>query len=163
MEIFLQAQDIIEFAIRIEENGERFYREAALLAEDGDVKTIFNNLADEEVGHKKTFRDILSKKGELKPTESFQGEYLAYLRDYIDNKAVFTEDFKNNQSSVPGDAVSAVSFAMQRELDSILYYEETKRFVSKKYHEAIDSIIEEERKHFLNLTEIKKMILNKLP
>ncbi len=163
MEIFLQAQDIIEFAIRIEENGERFYREAALLAEDGDVKTIFNNLAEEEVGHKKIFRDILSKKGELKPTESFQGEYLAYLRDYIDNKAVFTEDFKNNRSSVPSDTVSAVSFAMQRELDSILYYEETKRFVSKKHHEAIDSIIEEERKHFLNLTEIKKMILNKLP
>jgi rubrerythrin len=156
MEIFLQASDIIQFAIRIEEDGEIFYRKAALMMEDKRTGEIFNHLADEEVEHKKIFQDMLAKIGEYRPPESFQGEYLAYLRDYIDNKAVFTKDIKNQQMSDVHDTLSAVSFAMQRELDSILYYQETKQFLSERHYVTIDNIIEEERKHFASLAEIKK-------
>ncbi|MCX5804637.1 MAG: ferritin family protein [Proteobacteria bacterium] len=156
MEIFLQASDIIQFAIRIEEDGEIFYRKAALMMEDKRTGEIFNHLADEEVGHKKIFQDMLSKIGEYRPPESFQGEYLAYLRDYIDNKAVFTKDINNQQLSDVHDMLSAVSFAMQRELDSILYYQETKQFLSERHYVTIDNIIEEERKHFASLAEMKK-------
>ncbi|MCX5812914.1 MAG: ferritin family protein [Proteobacteria bacterium] len=154
MEIFLQATDILQFAVRIEEDGEIFYRKAALKAGDKGVRKFFNDLADEETGHKKTFQNMLSKIGEHRPPESFQGEYIANLRDYIDNKAVFTKDAANQQLSDTGDISSAISFAMQRELDSILYYQETRQFLSERHHGAIDSIIEEERKHFTNLAEM---------
>jgi rubrerythrin len=159
MDIFLKASDIIQFAVRIEEDGEVFYRKTALTTEDEGIKKIFNQLADEESGHKKTFEDMLSKTGEYRPPENFQDEYLSYLRDYIDNKAVFTKDVKSQQLSEVHDILSAVSFAMQRELDSILYYQETRQFVSEKYYGVIDSIIEEERKHFSNLADMKKHVM----
>jgi len=159
MDIFLQASDIIQFAIRIEEDGEVFYRNAALMAGDEVVKTFFGSLADQEIEHRKTFQDMLSKIEGQRMHESFQGEYIAYLRDYIDNKAVFTKDAANQQLvETPNNIMSAVSFAMQRELDSILYYQETRKFLSERHHGAIDSIIDEERKHFTDLAAMLRKI-----
>jgi rubrerythrin len=54
------------------------------------------------------------------------------------------------------DTLSAINFAIRRELDSILYYHEIKRFISRSQHDSIDKIIDEERKHFETLSEIRK-------
>ena len=155
MEIFLQISDVFRFAIRIEEDSEAFYRKSAIIAKDDGAKTLFNYLADEEMQHKKIFQDMLSKKDELMPAETFQGEYLAYLRDHIDNKVIFTKDAKDRQVSDVHDTLSAINFAMQLELDSILYYQEIKQFIRQKERAEIDKIIAEERKHFTKLAETK--------
>jgi hypothetical protein len=56
------------------------------------------------------------------------------------------------------DTFSAIKFAIQRELDSILYYQEIKKFVTKDQHDLIDGIIEEERRHFLKLSKFLKKL-----
>jgi rubrerythrin len=155
MEIFLQTGDVLNFAVRIEEDGEVFYRKAALAAERESTMKLFVRLADEEIGHKKVFQSMLSRLEEYTPTESYSGEYMAYLRDYIDNRAVFTKE-KENQFPNLKDALSAINFAMERELDSILYYQEVKQFIVDKQWSAIDNIIAEERKHFALLAEVKR-------
>jgi rubrerythrin len=155
MEIFLLVGDVLNFAVRIEEDGEAFYRKTALVAEEGEVKKLFLRLADEEVGHKKVFQDMSSKLEEYSPTESYSGEYMAYLRDYIDSKVVFTKE-KEKQSSTVNDTPSAIDFAMERELDSILYYQEVKQFIMERQWRIIDGIIAEERKHFAILAEARK-------
>jgi rubrerythrin len=156
MEIFLQAADVFNFAVRIEEDGEVFYRKAARAANGEEIKKLFIRLAEEEIGHKKIFEDMLSKLEEYVPTESYSGEYMAYLRDYIDDKVVFTKDARENQFPEVRDTLSAIDFAMQRELDSILYYQEVKQFIIEKQRQAIDNIIAEERKHFALLAKIRK-------
>jgi rubrerythrin len=161
MSIFLQASDICQFAIRVEEDGELFYHRAAMAAEDRETGKLFDRLADDEIRHKRIFQDMLSKIEEYRPPESFSGEYMAYLRDYIDNKVIFTKDAKDGQLKNVHDTLSAFDFAMQRELDSILYYQEAKQVVAPKYHSQIEKIIEEERKHFAVLSETKKNYRNK--
>ncbi|MCX5816376.1 MAG: ferritin family protein [Proteobacteria bacterium] len=161
MSIFLQASDVFQFAIRIEEDGELFYHRAAMMAEDKEIQKLFDRLADEEVRHKRIFQDMLVKIEEYRPTESYSGEYMAYLRDYIDNKVIFTKESKEKGFKGVFDAQSAIDFAIQRELDSILYYQEAKQFVAPKQHGQIDKIIEEEQKHFAVLSELKKNYQNK--
>ena len=155
MEIFLQASDILNFAVRIEEDGEVFYRKAASLAGEEATKKLFVRLADEEIGHKRLFQSMLSKLEEYAPTESYSGEYMAYLRDYIDNKVIFTKE-REKQFSNLKDTLSAIDFAMERELDSILYYQEARQFIIEKQRSAVDNIIAEERRHFALLAEVKK-------
>lgn len=104
---------------------------------------------------------MLVKIEEYRPTESYSGEYMAYLRDYIDNKVIFTKESKEKGFKGVFDAQSAIDFAIQRELDSILYYQEAKQFVAPKQHGQIDKIIEEEQKHFAVLSELKKNYQNK--
>lgn len=155
MSIFFNANEILQFAVRIEENGEKFYRYAARITKDDDTKKIFEYLADEENTHKKKFEDLLLKIEEFQPLESYPGEYLAYLRAYVDN-IIFTNEVLDKEISEVKDALVAINFGIQRELDSILYYHEIKKFVPKSQHTLIDKVIDEERKHFSKLSEIRK-------
>jgi rubrerythrin len=152
----LDARDIIQFAIRIEEDGETFYQKAALVVKDKDIRDLFNFLADEEVQHKALFQEMLSKMEAIQPAETYDGEYASYLSDYIDGKVVFTKETRQELISHTKDTLSAITFAMQREADSILYYHEAKRFTGEKYYNIIDKIIAEERKHFGRLSELRK-------
>ncbi|MCG6535190.1 MAG: ferritin family protein [Syntrophales bacterium LBB04] len=152
----MNIHDVVNFAVRIEENGERFYREAAEVITNQPVKELFERLAQEEIGHRKTFERLLSSLGEYNPPETYEGEYLAYLKDFIDGKAIFKDHPKIGQltkaSSIPG----ALDFAIQRELDSILYYQEIKKLVDVRRADAIDLIIGEERKHFALLSKLRR-------
>jgi rubrerythrin len=168
------AHDVLEFAIRVEENGEVFYGEAARIAGDQGARDIFRRLATEEAVHKKTFARVLASLGDYRPTETYDGEYIAYLQEYIDGKAIFKEHtgtapadatagsgkgLKDSDLSRVHDTLSAFDFAIQREVDSIVYYQELKVFVPEKYHKTVDAIVDEERKHFALLSEIKKTYL----
>jgi len=154
MNIFT-ANDILNFAIRIEEDGELFYHRAARFADTDEIRSLFNKLADEEINHKKVFTEMLQKMSDIRPHETYPGEFMNYLRDYIDGKVVFSTDIKTIADDIH-DTISALKFAMGRELQSIAYYHEVKSFVSEKYYPQVDSIIQEERKHFAKLAEVLK-------
>ena len=155
MQVF-QASDIVEVAIRIEENGVNFYKFAEQIAKQEEAKKLFADLAQAEVAHKKTFENIFAKMEKYNPPETYAGEYSAYLRSYVDNNLIFTKEIMDKQLAKVTDTNFALDFAIQRELDSILYYHEIKRLVPAAQHAAIEQIIEEERKHFSSLTAMKK-------
>jgi len=139
MSIFT-ASDVLEFAVRMEENGGLFYREAAERSEQGEAKKLFSSLAQEEADHKKIFEGMLSKVTLNDQPEGYPGEFLAYLHNYIDGKIFFTPENKTALSS-SNDIASALEFAIQREMDAIHYYQELKSFVSVYDHPTLDKII----------------------
>ena len=149
--------EIFQFAIGIEENGEKFYHYAAQIAEDEEMKDVFNRLADDEIEHKKIFGKMLSKIEKYEPPDIYPDEYFSYLRAYADG-TIFTGKMQKEELSAVKDVPSAIKFAIQRELDSILYYQEIKKFVTKDQHDLIDGIIEEERGHFLKLSKFLKKL-----
>ena len=157
MGTFFDASEVFQFAIRIEENGEKFYHYAEGITKDKEVKKVFDYFANEEVEHKKMFEDMVSKIEKYEPAESYPGEYFAYLRAYVDH-IIFTKEEMDKKLSMVKDTLSAIEFAIQRELDSILYYHEAKKFVSEGQHNLIDRIINEEIKHFSKLSELKKSV-----
>ena len=154
MAIF-EAKEIFKFAIRIEENGEKFYRFAGKLAGDEEIKRTFDYLADEEVKHKKTFTKLLSGMTKDVSFDNYSDEYFDYLRHYVDN-VIFTEEQLEKQQKEVKDVLSAIKFAMQKELDSVLYYHEVEKFISDNQKNLIEEIITEERKHYATLSEMKK-------
>jgi len=52
--------------------------------------------------------------------------------------------------------IAALDFAIGRELDSVLYYSEMKKYVTASAQDLLEQVIEEERKHVVILTNIKK-------
>jgi rubrerythrin len=154
-----EASDIVEVAIRIEENGINFYKFAEQIAKQEEAKKLFAHLAQAEVAHKKTFEGIFAKMEKYNPPESYAGEYSAYLRAYVDNNIIFTKEAMDKELSKVTDTFAAFDFAIKRELDSILYYHEIKKLVPATQHATLDQIIDEERKHFALLTEMKKRFM----
>ena len=155
------ASDIVEVAIRIEENGINFYKFAEQIARQEDAKKLFSQLAQAEAAHKRTFEKFFADMEKYNPPEQYAGEYSAYLRNYVDNNLIFTKEIMDRQLAKVTDTVGAFEFAMQRELDSVLYYHEIKNMVPAAQHEAIDKIIEEERRHYTMLCDMKKRYENK--
>jgi rubrerythrin len=155
-----EASDIVEVAIRIEENGANFYKFAEQIAKQQEAKNLFAELAEAEIGHKRIFEGIFAKMEKSSPPESYQGEYKDYLRAYVDNNIIFTKETMDKEMANVKDTVSAFDFAIKRELESILYYHEIKKLVSAAQHDALEQIIEEERRHFSTLTEMKKRYLS---
>ena len=151
-----EASDIVEIAIRIEENGSNFYKYAEQIAKQEEAKNLFAHLATEEIMHKKVFETILAEIDKYNPPEMYEGEYNAYLRDYVDNNIIFTKEAMDKELSKIKDTMDALDFAIKRELDSILYYHEIKRFVPEAQYPVIEQIIGEERNHFSKLSGIKK-------
>jgi len=157
--VFFNASEIFQFAVRIEENGEIFYRKVAGLSDDANLKNLFTFLADEEVKHKQIFGELLSKIEKYEPSETYPGEYFAYLKAYADQ--IIFSSMIDNELDEKMNPVSAVEFGIRRELDSILYYLEVKKVVPETQQHLIDTIIDEERSHFLKLSNLKKTLQGK--
>jgi len=152
-----KASEIMQVGIRIEENGEKLYRHARNVADDPKTKDFFGFLAGEEARHKKVFQDWLAKAVPSDPPETYPGEYVAYLRAYAD-QIVFPADVMEEELEDLEDIYDVVEFALQREIESILYYLEAKSLIPKAQAEAVEKMIDEERKHYLKLIEVLKTL-----
>ncbi len=151
--------EIFQFAIKIEENGEKFYKAVAQKIKEHETKTVFLILAEEEVRHRQIYEKMLSEIESYKPEEIYPEEYFLYLKAYVDN--IIFSDKKLDEFlkfNINIDLSYAIDYAMQKEVESILYYIEIKKFVSKEQSTKVDKIIEEERRHYLKLQNLKKEI-----
>ena len=153
---YFNAQEILKFAVRIEESGEEFYSQAAALAESGEAKQIFQYLAGQEREHKATFESMAAEANAASAQMSFSGDYQAYLEAYLDN-ILFPVDTISSRVTALNDIFNLLNFGIKSELDSILFYHESKRMLPASQHDVIDKIIEEERRHFIKLLELKKI------
>ncbi len=157
METF-EVGDVFEVALQIEMHGERFYRHAVSLTDAPKMKDVFSFAAEEEAKHRQIFQAMAAKVGkDYKPPESYPGEYCNYVRAYADN-LVFPKEKMEAQFSGIKNVEDALEFAIQREIESILYYLEMKNFVPVPQREEVDRIIDEERKHYLRLSDLKRDI-----
>jgi rubrerythrin len=152
-----EPSEVFQFAIRIEENGEKFYRKMADKFSDPKVKELFSYLADEETKHKRIYEGMVENIEKYEPFESYPGEYFEYLRAYAD-KIIFDEEALDEQQKQITDPTTAINVAMDNEVASILYYQEIKNLVSKKQRGLIDKIMEEERRHFVTLSGMRSNI-----
>lgn len=155
---FFSASEILQFAIRIEENGEHFYRLSAGAIDDKKTKELFMFLADEEVKHRKTFQGMIGKVEDYEPAESYPGEYFAFLRAYA-NEHIFTPEKKAEIAAKKIQSPKeALQFAIELEVDSMLYYLEAKKLIPKSQSDTMDRIIDEERGHYMKLSEFKRSL-----
>jgi len=157
MNIF-DVTEIYQFAVQIEENGKKFYKAVVEKFDDVKVKELFAFLADEEIRHEKIFREMLGKIEDYHPQESYPGEYFDYLHAYVDNLVFTLDQLEENISNV-NTIGEALQFAIGKELDTILYYHEMRNVVPDHQKKLVDDIIDEERKHVVKLTEMKRQLV----
>jgi len=153
------ADEIFQFAIKIEENGKNFYTDMAKkFSKNEKISNLFKDLSNQEVEHGNMFSSMLKKFQDYSPSESYPEEYFTYLRAYAEN-AIFSDEALKREKEKITDLESALNFAIKRELESIHYYNELKNLVSSEDIKNIEQIIEEERKHFSYLNKTKRELV----
>jgi rubrerythrin len=158
MGVFFSGRELIDIAIGIERNGAAFYHSLAESTGNEMAKGAYEYLAGEELKHIKVFQSMLGSVADYRPPETYTEEYDLYLRALV-NSWVFTDDqiARDMAQRVASDA-EAIQIALGAEKDSILFYSEMREFVRRSDRELISKIIEEERSHLRQLSELRESL-----
>jgi len=157
MTISFHAEEVFEIAEQIERNGAKFYRRAAAIFDDSEICQLFVKLADWEVEHEKTFRDMRKRIcGSNTTSMSFRPENALPDPKVMAGLAIFgiraepTEELNGKESR---DDI--LKKAVEKEKDSIVFYNGLKDFLSDAVDRSpIDRIITEEMQHIKILHEL---------
>jgi rubrerythrin len=158
MENIFRPQEILRLAVRVEENGVKFYRMLEAKATELKIKKVFTFLKEQDDQHRKKFQDMLMQVGDFIVDEQYPGEDQAYIKA-IAAEYVFTPDIIAGRikSGFAQDA-EAIDFALFIEKESIFTYTALKSYVLAPKQYILDAIIEEEKDHVVKLVELKLSI-----
>ena len=156
------AAEVFKVAVRIEENGAKFYRRAAQLQSDAANKDSLERLAAMEDTHKSSFLKMSSDISDAEKSELVfdpEGEAAQYLAAMADTHG--GEGSPNAADKLTGKETmeEILNIAIGLEKESILFYLGIKDMVPPKYgQDKVDAIIEEERRHVIQLNGMLKKL-----
>jgi rubrerythrin len=153
--MYYSGQEIVEIAVRIEENGNEFYNAAAeMITDSKDIKGLFVDLAEKEILHISIFQKLAEKFD----TESFDfGAQDA--TDYINHLAESHIFGKPDSGKILAKTLKTpregLEIAYKFENDSVTFYTELLKYTRSDSKRLVQQIIEEEMEH---AAEIKRFL-----
>jgi len=143
--------NIFQYAKKLEQDGEDYYRKMAEKVNDKGIESIFNMLAKDEVKHYQTF-DKMEKEEQVEMDDT---EILSDTVNIFEQRKEKGEDFDTDE-----DQIDIYREAKDLEQETIDFYEEKAEEVdNKKYKELFLKIAGEEKKHYHLLDNIEELLL----
>jgi len=156
------AEEVFDVAIRIEENGARFYRKAAEFQSESENRAALEKLAAMEDTHKTTFKKMQQSLSAAEKTATVfdpQGDSAQYLAAMADMHG--GEGSPSAADALTGEEsiLEIIDVAIGLEKESILFYLGVKDLVPPNLgQDKVFAIIEEERRHIVQLNAFRKKL-----
>jgi len=143
--------DIIDLAIRIENNGGKTYRKAMAEVSDPSLSSMLDRLARDELEHEKWFESLKTqiKPSEIDPSLDEMGKSM--LQGVLGDQAfsITEADFSKTEN-----VKALLEQSIEFEMDTIIFYEMIGAFVEDEDTlKTITTIIDEENRHVQLLNE----------
>ena len=145
-------REAVEQAVQTEKLGYQFYATIAeKFVKDEGLNKLFTTLAQKELRHEKTFKELLEIIKDEEPVDWEEAEQ--YLRAIVES-----EFFLGKNRSLPSmknvkTVEDAVNFALGFEKETLLYFYGIRDAVKEK--EVVEEIINEERSHIMWLNRFR--------
>lgn len=163
MSVIYNADEILEMAVKIEQNGRQFYLKASEVVSMPEAKTLFTELANWESEHEKLFgsmRDKFAENRDLFPAFDPDLASSSYLQAIADDKVFEAERLNEELASVTDDITAIIKRAIQREKDAIVFFSALLNLVPDDLgKQDVENIIQEEYGHIKYLVDKKKELL----
>lgn len=155
MHYAFNAAEVFDVAIQIERNGVAFYRKAAQYASDEAFRKELLDLAEMEQEHEADFTKLKQDLvGDQTDAEWFDRDCEAarYLEAFAAGNVFNVTDDASKALTEQPTVRDILTFAIERERDSIMFYVGVKELVPKKLgRDKIEAIIKEEMSHIVLL------------
>lgn len=156
MSLEFNASEIMEMAIQIEKNGQKFYKKAAQIVSSDKARKLLLDLAAMEVKHEKIFKEMksqLSQNEQRQVTFDPEDEASDYLRAMADGH-VFKYDTDYSAMLTGKETIEQIfTTAIQVEKDSIVFYVGLRDYVPPETgREKIEQVIKEEKSHIIAIS-----------
>lgn len=140
----------LEYAIKMEQDGEKYYRAQAEINQNNSLKTVCLMLAEDEKRH----GEILQNKLAAKAYELVDSPILETAKNVFSGIGQFKSDIK----AIPSQ-LDFYRMALDNEQKSIdLYYEFLYAAVDDQDKELYTYLIEQEENHFTTLEELVTLL-----
>jgi len=155
MSYSFNAGEVFKIAIQIEENGKRFYEESQARFGDAGIRSLFSDLALQEVEHKAKFESL---RAQLPPEATAStvwdpdNELDQYIKMMADGHIFVTGKDLEERLAAVKNAKDALNLAIEFEKDSVLFFLSLEDVAGKKDQEMIQSLVKEEQAHLKRLT-----------
>lgn len=151
------AVEIIDMGIEKEKKRRDFYGLVAERFEDKEMKDLFSRLRDWEETHIKKFTEIKNSisESESETTDSYSGEFGAYMQNIIDEK-LYKETTPAEFSSNIKTPLDAIQRGIWFEKDAILFFGELLAFMPPYHKDAVQKLIDEEKQHIIYLSQLRE-------
>jgi len=164
MMVALTVDDLFAMAIELERNGATFYARAAASAAGRPHAGLLHRLAAMEQMHEKRFAELraaVAQAGSAEATLDPAGERTAYLKALADTRVFPVTAPPADELGTASDFAGALRFAIEREKDSVVFYETMQELVPlHQGREQIRTIIAEELGHVHLLTAELACLMN---
>jgi len=148
------AREIIDMAIKIERNGENYYRQATVKVTDPSLQSLLLFLADEEHEHARWFEAF---KQRIK--DSDEDRKLAEISGTMLQSVVGNQRFSLDDADLAelDSTDKLIGIAIEFEKDSILFYEMLQSFIEdSETLRQLNEIIAEENRHIEMLNDYRR-------
>ncbi|MGD2206492.1 MAG: ferritin family protein [Anaerolineae bacterium] len=148
----LTGDEVIEMAMRLEEDGETFYNTAAEKATTASIQSLFEDLAVQEQYHRRAFQQMGGGAVEFALSPEQWEEFQAYTEALLQNTFFAEPESALNRAAEAQDERAALQAALGFEKETLLFYHELRNVVRGAGKQKVDKIIEEERQHIRRLS-----------
>lgn len=153
--MYYTGNEIVEIAVRIEENGYAFYTNAGeMVGKENDIKSLFLDLADKEIQHMAIFQKLLEKY-EPEDYALSNEDASGYISHLAESHIFGKPDAGVKLAKTVKSPKEALEIALKFENDSVAFYTELAARAKADSKKLIRQIIEEEKEH---AAEIKKFL-----
>jgi rubrerythrin len=139
------SQDILDVAIKIEQNGESVYRKALTYTKNPSLSAMLNWIADQEFQHAESFESLKRTLKVISVDPEIENMGRDLLMDSLGTKnfSLKEADFSSAES-----INDLLRIASDFEKDTIIFYELLKNFVEEDdAQDLLEKIILEETRH----------------
>ncbi|NOZ56580.1 MAG: ferritin family protein [Calditrichaeota bacterium] len=155
------ASEIVAMNVTEERNGYEFYKALAATAKTQKLREAARRIAEQEKRHEERFRRWLDELGEHQPTESYPGEYDAYVKALLSNTTFTDEEAARKAAEGAETDARAVEIALQMEKNTLLLLQELRKHIPEKDLKLVDETVREEEDHLVELSQLKDELQGK--
>ena len=141
------AAELVDMAIQLEQNGQAFYLQASLRAQQPEVQRLLEHLAKQEQHHEQLFRKLQPTEREHRPGQEYPGQKSAYIQALLEERLLPSDQVVNQVLPGLTSDSEVLNFALGMEKDSLLFYYEMRHLLGDAAKPIVKEIIAEEKKH----------------
>ncbi|ROR01532.1 ferritin family protein [Desulfosoma caldarium] len=140
------AEEVLKMAVRIEENGEKYYRRAMKLQKNPSLRDILRDLAEDESRHAQWFNEMRGRLSAEEGEDRWVREVTGDLLQSMIGDQTFS--LKEVDPAQLDSLEKILETALEFEKDSILFYDMLTGFMDEgESARALQEIIAEEKLH----------------
>jgi rubrerythrin len=144
--------EVLDLAIRLESNGEKFYRRFMDSMIKPELRATLLWLADQEHMHAALFTRLKGEEWARAPEDLSQGPGGSLLQDFLGDRALSLEEVDAASLRSVHDILRC---ALEFEKDTILFFEMIRAFITEKeVLESLGLILQEENEHIHILQDL---------